>query len=76
MTLDETRQEFAKQFVTTFSDSLEKHGEQLLSEVRAKHPATYRSLVDALFGDVEDKDKLTDSMIFDELFKRMKRQSV
>ena len=76
MTLDKARQEFAKQFVATFAESLEKHGEQFLSEVRVKDPATYRRLVDILFGDVEHKDELTDSMIFDELLRRMKGYSV
>ena len=76
MTIDKARQEFGEKFVATFAESLEKHGEQFLSGMRDKDPLAYRRMVDALFGNVEDKNKITDSMIFDEMLKRMKRQSI
>lgn len=73
MTVDKARWEFGENFAATLAEHLEKNGGQFLSEVRAKHPATYRSLVKTLFGDAEHKDELTDSVIFDEMLKGVKR---
>ncbi len=54
---------------TTLGPSLEKHGKQVISEIRDKDPTAYRRLVAIFFGDGGHKDEFTDRMIFDEMLK-------
>ncbi len=66
---DKTLQELAKKLIATYGPSLEKHGKQVISEMRDKDPAAYRRLVAIFFGDGGNKDEFTDRMIFDEMLK-------
>ena len=66
---DKTLQEVAEKLLTIYGPSLEKHGKQVISEMRDKDPTTYGRLVAIFFGDGGHQDESTDSMIFDEMFK-------
>ncbi len=66
---DKTLQELAEKLITTYGPSLEKHGKQVISEMREKDPSIYRRLVAIFFGDGGNKDEFTDRMIFDEMLK-------
>ena len=69
MTVNKDLWELAEKLITTYGPSLEKHGKQVISEMRDKDPATYRRLVAIFFGDGGHKDEATDRMIFDEMLK-------
>ena len=69
MTVNKDLWELAEKLIATLGPDLEKHGKQVISEMLDKDPATYRRLVAIFFGAGEHKDKLTDSMIFNEMFK-------
>ncbi len=70
---DKTMQELAEELITTYGPSLEKHGKQVISEMRDKDPVTYHRLVAIFFGDGGHKDESTDRMVFDEMFKCIRR---
>ncbi len=69
MTVNKDLWELAEKLITTYGPSLEKHGKQVISEMRDKDPSIYRRLVAIFFGDGGHQDKPTQRMVFDEMFK-------